>query len=432
MNSLKKINPLKKLSEKQVIIVFFLIALFARIGIIILFGQKQYLYENGDIALNLISGNGFSMRFFPSTQNQETCAMAPFYPYFIAFFYLIFGVNTTAVFIIQIIQALIGALTIWPIYLLAKEFFSHKIAIWSCLIFAGYPDFLYSAYYVHQLTFTTFLILTLILYSYRLYQEPTYNKAVFNGVLYGFSLLVEPLLILLFVLITIWIFILWLNLKFFRKHIPNFKIHNIALKKKFSLIVLMGVCCVLIITPWLIRCYFVYDNRFVLLKANGYNLWRGHNSEYTEIVIPSNFSLEYDNLTKEGEIDQFYFNLAIEYIFNHIPETIVNSFWKFIDFWWFPKALPSQSPPLRILAYSPLLALFILGLIINRKKLIVLLPLLIPMLSFTLIYSATFVLPRYRVPIQPLMFILSASTLIKCVNLILERQSFKKGQKEKY
>ena len=84
---------LKKLTTKQIMLVIFLIALSLRVITIFLLGQDVNLYENGEIALNLVNGNGFSMEFFSSTKIQETCAMVPVYPFLIAFSYLIFGVN---------------------------------------------------------------------------------------------------------------------------------------------------------------------------------------------------------------------------------------------------------------------------------------------------------------------------------------------------
>ena len=99
----------------------------------------------------------------------------------------------------------------------------------------------------------------------------------------------------------------------------------------------------------------------------------------------------------------------------------INTLRKFVEFWWFPKILPEQSPLLRKITYAPLLVLAITALFYERKRIRELVPLVIPLLAFTLLYSITFVLPRYRVPIQPLLFIFSAYGFIVILDAIMSR-----------
>ncbi|MHA1492110.1 MAG: ArnT family glycosyltransferase [Promethearchaeota archaeon] len=417
INIQKIFGILQKLTTKQIMLIIFLMALSLRVITIILLGQDVNSYENGEIALNLVNGNGFSMEFFNSTKIQETCAMVPVYPFLIAFSYLIFGVNSSAILAIQIFQAIIGAITIYPIFLLTKRLFSNEVAIVSCVIFCIYPDFLISAYYIHTLTFVTFIITLLIYFSIVFLKSPSYKSSIILGLLYGFSLLLEPLIISILGIFLIWTFIYWIykfiHTKKVKKEI-NFRKNLMYL----SCIVFIGV---LVILPWQIRCSYVYKEHFVFLKFSGYNIWRGNNINYTITGLPSSQNMEYGNLTNEEEIDQFYFNLAKDYIFSNLPETIGNCFKKAVDLWWFPQILPEQSPTLRKLIYLPLLILFCLSLIYGIKRLKKFFPLLIPLISFTLVYSISIVLPRYRVPVQPIIFIFSAYAFVKIYNIIRKK-----------
>lgn len=306
-----------------------------------------------------------------------------------------------------------------------KKFFSQKTAIYSCLFFAFYPDLLYSVYVVQQLTIVTFLIPTLTYFTYEIQQKPTYKKAIITGILYGFFLLVEPVIVFMLALFLIWMAIFWIH-KIYKKE-KSLSMKSIVLLKKNALsILLLIIMCSVIITPWLIRCFIVYDGRFVFIKANGFNLWRGNNPQYTNKGRPSHFLEDTEGLTKEGEIDQWYFENAIEYMITNIPETIFNCFRKFLQFWGFQTGFGVQTSLLRAILYIPLLVLFVLALIFERKRKFNLIPLLIPLLCFTLVYSITFVLPRYRVPIQPIMFIFSAYAFNKCVNMIMDKLRLKK------
>ena len=418
------IKLLRGTTEKQRLAFLFTFALLLRIITILVMGQNQNLYENGEIALHLITGKGFAYDYFPpATPVQPTSIMAPFYPFFLATFFLLFGVNQTAILAVQLIQVIIGGLTIFPIYYLAKMFFSQRTGVVSCLVFAVYPDFLYSVFSVHQLVFTTFLVPILVYFSSNLQKTPTHRKAVVCGMLYGFSLLVEPVIISVFGLIILWIVISWIK-RMPKKAISSKSLHRFSFKRKVVAIAILIATCGLVILPWEVRCLIVYEGNFIFIKGSGFNLWRGNNAKYTETGIPPWYPREMvanSGLSKEGEIERMFYDSARSYISNHILETLYNSLRKIIDFWWFPKILPEQSPPLRQTLYAPLLLLAIGALFYERKRIKELTPLLVPLLGFTLLYSITFVLPRYRIPVQPLMFIFSAYGLMVILEAIKVR-----------
>ncbi len=428
---MKVIKFVQSVNKKQILAFLFTFALVLRIITILVMGQQQNLYENGEIALHLIQGRGFVYSYFPPvTQLQPTCIMAPFYPFFLATFFLLFGVNQTALLAVQLIQVIIGSLTIFPIYYLSRMFFSQRTAVISCMLFAVYPDFLYSVASFHQIVFTTFLIPILIFFTYDLQKKPTHRKAGACGALYGFSLLVEPVIISVFSLMSLWIVISWIRRKSFNAFSSK-SLPKSSLKRKVMAISILVVFCGLVILPWEVRCLMVYEGNFVFIKGSGFNLWRGNNAKYTETGIPPWYPSEMvvnTGLTKEGEIERMFYDSARSYISSHILETLFNSLRKMVDFWWFPKILPEQSPPLRRALYAPLLLLAIGALFYERRRIKELMPLLVPFLGFTLLYSITFVLPRYRVPIQPLLFILSAYGLVLILEALKGRFHLKSGK----
>ncbi len=406
----RSIKNADNLEDRKLILFAFLISLTGRIAVILTLGQEQLLYETGGIALNLVSGNGFSFDFFPpATQLQETCVISPFYPYLLAGSYFVFGVNTIAIAAVQIIQSLVGAATVYPLYYLARDYYSKRTAIFSVLIFALYPDFLHWSYLIQQLTFVTFFVVS-IMYAYHLYsKDPAIRRSLALGLVAGFGLLVDAVIVSIVGLLFIWMLFALIKQK-----LENRTPSSRDVRRKVVCFVLAVAVCGLIIAPWELRCLSVYDGNFVFIKASGFNLWLGNNANYTATGIPywiTTESLLDLNLAQEGDIDSALGQLAVTYMLAHIPQTLMNSIRKFIEFWWFPKVYPEMSPLPRQLLYAPLLLFAVIALFMDRKRLGEIAPLLLPLLAFTIIYSVVFVLPHHRIPIQPILFILSAAGL---------------------
>ncbi len=411
------------LRDRQILLLIFLISLVGRLTVILVLGQEQNLYENGAIALNLVSGNGFSFAAFPpATPVQETCVMSPFYPYFLAVSYLLFGVNTMALAFIQVIQALVGSVTVYPLYYLARDCYSKRTGLLSVLIFAVFPDFLHWSYLIQQLTFTTFSVVSIV-YLFSLFnRDPTLRKSLALGLVAAFGLLVDPVVVSVVGLMFIWI--LFALVKQRLGHgTPSTK--DVRLKA-LGLILAVAVCG-LAIAPWELRCLQVYDGRLVFIKASGFNLWRGNNPNYTDTGIPSWVTtdlLSKLNTTREGDIDSALGQSACTYMTTHIPQTLANAVRKLIDLWWFPKAFPEESPLLRQLLYAPLLLLALFALLIDRKGLVQVVPVLLPLIAFSALYSVVFVLAHHRIPIEPILFILSARGLEYAATRLLRRPGF--------
>ncbi|MDF1538613.1 MAG: glycosyltransferase family 39 protein [Candidatus Thorarchaeota archaeon] len=406
--------------DRQILFITFLISLLSRLVVILLLGQEQNLYEYGSIAQNLVTGNGFSFDAFPpATPVQETCVMPPFYPYLLAVSYFLFGVNTIAIAAIQIVQSLVGAATVYPLYYLAKDTYSKRTAVLSVLIFAIYPDFLHWSYLIQQLTFTTFSVVSIV-YLFRIYNNnPTHRKALALGLGSELGLLVDPVIVSVVGLLFMWILFLLVKWRFEHDHSS---IRDVKLKA--TGLILAIVVCGIVIAPWEMRCLSVYDGNFVFIKASGFNLWRGNNQNYTDTGIPpwtTTDMLAEINMTKEGDIDSAFGQIASTYMLTHMPETLMNSVRKFIDFWWFPKIFPEESPLPRQILYAPLLLLALVAIYIDRRRIVQLASFLLPLIAFSILYSLVFILAHHRIPIQPILFVLSARGLDHSITSLYRR-----------
>ncbi|MFX1369141.1 MAG: ArnT family glycosyltransferase [Promethearchaeota archaeon] len=333
--------------------------------------------------------------------------MSPFYPYLLAGSYYLFGVNTVAIAFVQAIQSLVGAATVYPLYYLAKDYYSKRTAVLSVLIFALFPDFLHWSYLIQQLTFLTFFVVSII-YVYTIYnRNPTIRRSLVLGFVAGVGILVDAVI----VSVVSFLFI-WMLFQLVKQHLEKGTPSPRSVRRKAVCFILAVAVCGLVITPWELRSLSVYDGNFVFIKASGFNLWLGNNANYTATGIPywiTTESLLDLNLTQEGDIDNALGQFAVTYMLAHIPQTLMNSIRKFIEFWWFPKVYPEMSPLPRQLLYAPLLLFAVVALFMDRKRLGEIAPLLLPLLAFAIVYSVVFVLPHHRIPIQPILFILSAA-----------------------
>ena len=113
-------------TDKKFLALIFIISLSLRI--LAVFLLKNYInpvdWENGTIARNTIAGKGFSIAYFGPF--AHTSLQAPFYPYFLAFFYKFFGITKNAFIIIEIIQACISSFIPVIVYLTTLNIFKKK------------------------------------------------------------------------------------------------------------------------------------------------------------------------------------------------------------------------------------------------------------------------------------------------------------------
>ncbi|MBI4655341.1 MAG: glycosyltransferase family 39 protein [Elusimicrobia bacterium] len=137
-------------SNHSRIAAFFLTALLIRVLYALLFpveSVKGDAFEYDTIAVNLISGGGFSM-----DPGVPTPIRAPGYPVFLAAVYLIFK---HSYLIAVMVQALAGAFTCLIVWDLSRRLFDEKISLLSGWFCALYPVFIsYSGLLLSETLFT--------------------------------------------------------------------------------------------------------------------------------------------------------------------------------------------------------------------------------------------------------------------------------------
>lgn len=128
-----------------------------------------------DMALKIAAGE---------SPTQEAFYQPPFYSYFLGFLYASVG---TDLFIIRLLQLLLGVGTIWLTFLLARRFFSFWVSIGCGVLLAFYGPLLFYDGELLAPVLIVFFNVLLVLLLYAFFEKPTRWRALFCGLVIGLS-----------------------------------------------------------------------------------------------------------------------------------------------------------------------------------------------------------------------------------------------------
>ncbi len=405
-------------SFPKLIILFIVIGFLIRVGFIAY--SRSYRdphdWEYGDIARNIVAGNGYAHTASADGTLALTSSHAPLYPYFLAFFYH-FGQKSWIYFIIQLIQVFLSSITIIILYRIAALLFDRTVALCTAIGVSVYPPFVYyCAKLVPTTVFIFLLSLTLLLVLEHRKNDITY--IVSSGIAFGLSLLCDPLAFALFPALIVWYFI--------QRKIP---LGNILLLMFISLVLLV---------PWTVRNYSVHGQIVPVTTQFGINFWIGNNphatgTDYYKVYSPEKglFILMTETLSNdtkqqlesmsEVERSQFFFKQGLKFIRYSPGKFLTLLFKKAYIYWWFAPSEITASVDitkyrkLYAIFYVPLLILGIFGMARSLRKSSITRASLILLTIFFIsgIYILTHVgLMRYRVPLEALLIMFASFAVV--------------------
>jgi 4-amino-4-deoxy-L-arabinose transferase-like glycosyltransferase len=207
--------------------------------------------EMGAIARAIVTGHGFSSPF-PELSGPTTW-VAPVYPLLIAAVFKIFGLYSTASALVMLaLNSAFSALTCWPIYLIARQLTTRRIAIYSMWLWAVVPQFMVWAIdWIWDAALTGLVVTTFALVAIRMGRAATRKQWILFGLAWGVTALLNPTTLSL--LPFMMMYIAW-NAR--RRGEPWFG--------RAALCALMAV---LVVTPWLVRNYRAFG-KFVFIRGN--------------------------------------------------------------------------------------------------------------------------------------------------------------------
>jgi hypothetical protein len=380
------------------LIYLIIITIITRIFSIYLFGAKDISNEWG-VMVSIMEEN--QMIGFRKVEGEimPNIFMPPLYPIFLFLVKKLFSNFYYYLLSIQFIQLIFSIIGVIYLIKILSNFFSEKISYIGAYIFALFP---LNVYAISQISSVTLQILLIILYIYYFIKSLKISSKK-NIIL--FSLFSACLILLRGEFFVFYFFTLFYFL----------------LKKKIHLIISSFIITLLLISPYLIRNYLIFEV-ITVTKSSGFNLFKGNNPLSKAEGIPMLDDVE--KISKETHekikkikpqdkydliIDNLYKEEAIKFIidnpFRYAKLYIIKLF--SIIFFDFNASYPNYYNifhllPKIIISISTLIGIF---LTFKKKN---------PLRFFTLYYlfncfllSIFFILPRYSLALLPIQIILT-------------------------
>jgi 4-amino-4-deoxy-L-arabinose transferase-like glycosyltransferase len=368
-------------------------------------------YEAGRIARAIASGRGFSNPL--SIQTGATAWMAPLYPYLVAGVFKIFGIYTAgSALVLLTLNGLFSAFTCLPVFLMARECFGEKKAVWAGWSWALYPYAIYlSAEWIWETCLTTLLLSLVFLFTLRLQHSTRVAPWAGYGLLWGATALSNPAVLSLLPLLAGW---------------ACYRLHQRGQRYGLQAAV-ATLALVIVVTPWFVRNYEVF-HRVVPFRDNFWlEVHVGNNGETSHSALearhPAVSPSEEEEYNRLGELKYMAEKRreSIEFIRTHpgwfARVTIRRFVHTWTGFWSLPANGPLHEPldpeepfdPANIALCASLTAMAIVGLCLAfRRDSAAAWPYALALLGFPAVYYVTNTDLRYRHPIDPELIVLAA------------------------
>ena len=403
------------------LIIAAIIAFIVRVLAVLYFNYyDEIIHEYMDIADTMLQGKGYSWGRWMTIPPQPTAVFPPLYVYFLLIPMMLSKSNYLLVYIVQSIVAATGVI---PAYLVGKKMFSYKVGLICAMFYAIFPEMV--ALPVRPIAEFAIVVMSLWLIYFYLGLKDSLSvgkniviKSFLIGIFTGAMMLTK---------VSSIIIISSIALALILSHKAYFKTIKLAV-----IPLIAGI--VLVMSPWVIRNYIVFDKFIPLRIGSGYNLWVGNNP-YTFGTtrgmdgrhINFTFSQEYyssiyDNFPQdEIEWDKFLRRKGKEYIKENPKRYLKLCLNRLFYFIWIDPTHPLSKHPAYFTGYIVLLVLGVPGLIMLFVKKRIDPALIFIIILNIIVYIPTIYLPRYRVLTIMVLMLVSAYSIEKLLSFLTKR-----------
>jgi 4-amino-4-deoxy-L-arabinose transferase-like glycosyltransferase len=380
-----------------------------------------FLQESGNIAASLASGHGFSSPF--RIETGPTAWMPPLYPWLLAGIFRVFGVRTYDSFLAAVaLNIFCSAFTCVPIFLVGRRVGGLTVAASAAWLWAFFPNTILNAFEsMWDASVAALLAATILWATLAIEKSERWRDWVGYGVLWGVTLLTNVTLISLLPLLLGWL--VYRRRKTSVAARESAHVMANSFRKPSLAFVVACLCCV----PWTVRNYLVFHHMVPLRSTLGLQLWIGNNENpqeaWKEELHPIFNSAERARYIRMGEIEYMREKQseAIEFILGHPTRDVRQFASRFIGTWSGGTPTPLQdfvrTPGLwfrGVLLFNFLVAIGTAAgiVVLWKQRSAYLFPIAVFPVIFPWAYYLTLVVPRYRLPVDPAVMLLTAAALV--------------------
>lgn len=302
-------------------------------------GYDEYDY----LGWNLAQGKGFR-----SDHGEESVIRGPGYPVFLATVYALSGGHNH--WLAQLLQGLLSGATVWLTWLLARDLFGARIALWAAGMTALHPLFIWFSARIYAESFLTFFQTLSLYFLVRMVERQTWGRLLALALALTVSVYVKSLSLFL---LPIMLIFLWLR--------------RIGFLRALGWTAAATTIVALLIAPWTWRNYQVTGRIVPVHASSALPLLSGHYEALAFFESPLSqqkgihdsfdaFPIvtesqglppahyPYRSLAEELNIETATNGFMLEYYRTQPHMFFVNSFLRFLMFWYL-----GQTPMLSII-----------------------------------------------------------------------------------
>lgn len=380
-----------------------------------------FLQESGNIAASFASGHGFSSPFRIDT--GPTAWMPPAYPWLLAGIFRVFGVRTYASFLAAVaLNILCSAFACAPIFFAGKRIGGLTVAALAAWLWVFFPNTILNAFESIWDASVAALLAAIILWAtLTIEKSERWRDWIGYGLLWGVALLTNVTLISLFPLLLGWLA--------YHRRKPSLNSRDLAglIRAIFAKPIFAFGIAVLCCVPWTIRNYVVFHRIVPLRSTLGLQMWIGNNENpqeaWKEELHPIFNSAERARYIRMGEIEYMREkqNEAIEFMLTHPKRDVTQFASRFVATWSGGTPTPLEdfvrTPGLwfrGVLLFNFFVAIGTAAgvVVLWKQRSVYLFPIAVFPVVFPWAYYLTLVVPRYRLPVDPAVMLLTAVALV--------------------
>jgi 4-amino-4-deoxy-L-arabinose transferase-like glycosyltransferase len=384
-------------------------------------------------------------------------AIPPLYSYVLAGVYAIFGRGFVQV---GLFHTLLDVISIGLLYAICKRLFRHGdwVGVLAGLFYALYPYLIFQNLTLIDTPFWILLLHAYVLLMILIRERESWDRVlvgwtILAGLVLGASLLARPLMPPLAILAGVWFL--------FRR----------SLWQSILRLAPVAIVGFLVVLPWIIRNYGLYNDFVPMTTTSGANFWQG-NSKWVIPIFQAGYDVQWTAPDDESlddmpvhEADALRFEMAWDYLRSN-TDILPVLFWTKFTVHWNIAITPLHNPqfgermeisesgellilpdagniegvteanvsydsglmntvgrPVHMLYFGGLLALAILGVILSLGQWREVSLLWFVQIAMTFVYMIFHPSTRYRAPSDPLLFAFSAYALVWIWNKWREKRA---------